>query len=200
MWLGGSFAGGKSTTARVLAESYGLEVYHVDHDIINNPDLESARVADREWFWLPLSEKLERYKKVISHVFERARDLSEADDIIAEGPCLLPQFLDKNKIERSNAAVLVATPEHQRFANTKRRKHCPRDILDDFEDQNKAKAWNEWMAVDDEFASYVSESAIEIGYPVIQNDGALPTKELANRIANIFGLNKDSGLSVREGT
>jgi dephospho-CoA kinase len=140
MWLGRSFAGGKSTTARVLAESYGLEVYHVDRDIITNPELESVRMADPEWFWLPVSAKLERYRKVISHVhvFEQARVLSETDDIIAEGPCLLPEFLDNNKIKPSDAVVLVPTPEHQRFANTKRRKHWSRDILDDFDDKTKA--------------------------------------------------------------
>jgi hypothetical protein len=54
------------------------------------------------------------------------------------------------------------------------------------------------MAIDDEFASYVSESATDIRYPVIQNDGATSPKELANRIANIFGLKRNPALPGRD--
>lgn len=188
IWLGGSFAGGKTTTARALSETFGLEVYHADRDIINNPDLEFAKVEDHKWFWLPVAAKLERYEKVISHVFEQARKLSESQDIIVEGPCLLPRFLSEQCVSPEDVAILIPTPEHQRFANVERRKHWNRDILDDFED--KTKAWNEWMAVDDEFADYLLESANDLGYPVVRNDGSVLATEVAGRLAKRFGLTR----------
>jgi len=170
LWLAGSFAGGKSTTAGILGERYSLDVYHADQDLTNNPDLEFARVDSHEWFWLPVPEKRARYERVIAHVISRAQLMSESGDVIVEGPCLMPALLHLNNISALDVVVLIATPAHQRAANRKRRKHWSHDILDDFED--RVGAWNEWMAVDDDFATEVSESAAEYGYSVVFNDGA----------------------------
>ncbi len=186
LWLAGSFAGGKSITARILGERYSLDVYHTDYDLINNPELEFARVDSHDWFWLPVSEKRERYEKVFEHVVSRAQRMSESGNVIVEGPCLMPALLHLNKIPAKDVVVLIATPTHQRAANRNRRKHWSRDILDDFED--RVEAWDEWMTVDDEFAATVSESAAEYGYSIVLNDGAQFPEKLALQIAQEFGI------------
>lgn len=115
-WIGGAPDSGKSTTARYLAERYGLNTYHYDqHDVRHHEVLAKSDERMRRFMDGSLDERwvrptpLELYERSMASfharfplVLEELRELRPEDTpVVAEGFGFLPELV----------APLLATPD-----------------------------------------------------------------------------------------
>jgi 2-phosphoglycerate kinase len=166
LWLGGSACAGKSTAARALANAYGLTLYSCDERFEEHRRRASSelhphfhRLMDQtpEELWAPPVEVQVRnllrfYEDELSMIIEDLREIQ--GPVIAEGVGLLPALVDEILTEPHRACWLIATADFRRQLYPRRgvaellgRCHDPR------------RAYEDWMARDDEVASRLAAEA-----------------------------------------
>ena len=185
-WIGGSFSGGKSTTARLLTEKLGITLYHYDRHLLTDPAFAAFKVRDGEWFWLPIDEKFSRYKQTFPVAMNQLRQCAESGPVITEGPGWLPELLASVPINPERVTYLLPTPKFQRWANRQRGQWVD-DVLAAKPDPQSA--WEKWMRNDQQFADFLAASAVIHGFRAIRVDGTLSPEGVAQMVAGHFRLN-----------
>jgi hypothetical protein len=184
-WIGGSFSGGKSTTARLLAERHDLKTYHLDWHMLNDPAFEEFLIKDGPWFWMSNELKMERYAPAFPTVVSQIEELSQARAVVVEGPGLLPHLLAAHHVDPEYVIYLLPTASFQRRVN-RQRGEWVKLILAPFADPGQA--WEEWMLLDEQFADLIEAAAIEARYRCVRNDGGLGVEDVVQLVAAHFGL------------
>jgi len=195
LWLGGSACAGKSTAARALAASYGLTLYSCDerfeeHRRRASPERHPQfhRLMDQtpEALWAPPAATQVRdlilfYKDEFIMVVEDLREIQ--GPVIAEGVGLLPALVGEILTEPHRACWLIATPEF-------RRRHYPQRglarLLAGIPDPQRA--YDDWMARDDEIAVYLESQAAVLELPYRKVDGGSTEVETVAALARQFRL------------
>jgi len=184
-WIGGSFSGGKTTTARLLAERHDLESYHLDWHMLNDPAFEEFLIKDSNWFWMSNELKMERYAPAFPTALSQIEDLSQARPVFVEDPGLLPELLAIHRVAPRNVIYLLPTPSHQRLVNRQRGEWVQRTVAP-FSDPDRA--WEEWMQLDEQFADFIEAAATEAGYRCVRNDGGLGVEDVVQLVDAHFRL------------
>lgn len=184
-WIGGSFSGGKSTTARALSDRFGLPLYRYDWHLLNDPVFADLRVRDRRWFWLSNDEKLARYKNSFPLALDQIQQMAANGPMLVEGPGLIPELISSIDVSPTKVIFLLPTPDFQRKVNPQRGAWVDEALATH---DNRKIAWEEWMELDDQFANYIESSADKHGFTSIRT-GLSTTKEaVASLIASHFGF------------
>ncbi|HSS51217.1 MAG TPA: hypothetical protein VLX28_19930 [Thermoanaerobaculia bacterium] len=195
LWLGGSACAGKTTAARSLAKTHGLTLYSCDEQFEEHrrrasperhPHFHRLMDLPPEELWAPpvaaqVRDLLLFYEDEFAMVAEDLREIS--GPVIAEGVGLLPALVAAVLAEPHRACWLIATPEL-------RRRHYPqRDLaglLGGYPDPQRA--YDDWMARDDEIASYLVSQASDLALPYLVVDGRSTETETAAALARQFRL------------
>jgi hypothetical protein len=184
-WIGGSFSGGKSTTARLLSQEFNLSLYHYDRQLLTDPAFAAFKGEGRQWFWLPNEEKFSRYRQTFPIALDQLRQCARCGPVITEGPGWLPELLASLPVKPGRVVYLLPTPEFQRWANRQRGQWVDDVLATKPEPQS---AWEEWMRIDEQFANHVEESASDHGFRVIRVNATLPPERLVREVSDHFGL------------
>lgn len=197
LWLGGSACAGKSTAAKALAASYGLNLYSCDEHFedhrrraspVHHPHFCRLMDLPGEALWTqPVATQVRDlllfYEDEFAMVVEDLRAIP--GPVIAEGVGLLPARVAEVLTDPHQACWLIANPGFRRL-------HYPRrgpwvtEMLDRCPDPQSA--YEGWMARDDEIASYLESQAAELSLPSRVIDGSSPEGELAAMLARQFRL------------
>ena len=195
LWLGGSACAGKTTMAKALAASYGLTLYSCDERFEEHRRRASLdrhphfhRLMDRSpaELWAPPVEEQVRdlllfYKDELAMVIEDLREIQ--GPVIAEGVGLLPELVAPVLAEPHRACWLISTPEF-------RRRHYPqRDVAGLLSTcPDPQRAYETWMARDDEIARHLAAEAANRGLPCCVVAGGAPEAETVSALARRFRL------------
>jgi len=121
------------------------------------------------------------YEDEFALVVEDLREIQ--GPVIAEGVGLLPALVAEVLDEPHRACWLIATPEF-------RRRHYPRrglaDLLGGYPEPQRA--YEGWMARDDEIATYLESHAAALAFPCQVVDGSLTETETVAALARKFLL------------
>ncbi|MCB0063601.1 MAG: hypothetical protein KDE19_15870 [Caldilineaceae bacterium] len=201
-WLGGSPCSGKSTIAELLADRYNLHYYNCDHafarhqqasDPAAHPTLHRLATLSSDEIWLvPVTEQVEReiaiYREEFSLIVADLEALPTERPILAEGAALLPELIAQSPASSGRSAWVVPTSAFQQHHYAQRT--WVADVLKTCSDPDQAFA--NWMARDITFATYVTQTAEQLGLPVLQVDGTHTVVDNAAWVATQLGLTHDS--------
>jgi hypothetical protein len=195
LWLGGSACAGKTTAAKSLAKSHGLNLYSCDEQFEEHRRRASPerhphfhRLMDRspEELWAPpvatqVRDLLLFYEDELAMVIEDLRSLPGL--VIAEGVGLLPALVSAVLAEPHQACWLIATAEF-------RRRHYPKrdlaGLLGGYPDPQRA--FDDWMTRDDEIAIYLESQAAALALPCLVVDGGSTETETVAALVRQFRL------------
>lgn len=198
-WIGGGQWAGKTTVARLLGERYGYAVYRHDyaaaHGHFDRATAAQARVGqpvtefDPEWEFVQQTPE-EMSARVIAQFIERfewalddLRALDGPTPVIAEGWGLRPESVaDAGCAERM--VVMAATEEfrqHQ-LATLPRAGSISHSVSD------PARAQRNRIERDRLAAENAVKSAAQHGIAVIEVDGTRDAEQIADVVAQHFGL------------
>lgn len=131
LWVGGATDAGKTTTAKLLAERYGVQVYHQDLGFSSTGigyDPETQTLF-HEWMQMTEDERWLRSPEVLAQLqfdmwpqgfsthIERILSISTDIPIIAEGYCFIPELIEPVLSSPYQALWMVPTKEfkHESF-------------------------------------------------------------------------------------
>lgn len=194
--IGGSPCCGKSTMAAHLAERYQLIPIKLD-DLVEGftqaarrdgapiASLREMRTADQIWLRDP-SVMAEEEWAFYEEIFPYLRQyLAENRDkpMILEGAGLLPHLIKSLNMELS---YLCLTPT----ADFQEKQYAKREWVP-YVLQNSSHpqlAFDNWMKRDILFAKRCRKEAERLSYPQLLTDGSRRIEEMAEQVADIFGL------------
>jgi 2-phosphoglycerate kinase len=195
LWLGGSACAGKTSAAKALAKAHGLTLYSCDEHFEKHrrrasperhPHFHRLMGLAPEELWAPpvatqVRDLLLFYKDEFAMVVEDLREIS--GPVIAEGVGLLPELVAEILAEPHRACWLIATPEL-------RRRHYPQRDLADLLSRcpDPQRAYETWMARDDEIASHLESQAAALALPYLKVDGDRTEAETVSALARKFRL------------
>ena len=181
--------------AAALAKAHGFTLYSCDEHFEEHRRRASPerhphfhRLMDRppEELWAPPVEEQVRdlllfYKDEFGMVAEDLREIQ--GPVIAEGVGLLPALVAEVLSEPHQACWLIATPEF-------RRRHYPqRDVAGLLvRCPDPKRAYETWMARDDEIAAYLESKAAALALPVQVIDGSRTEVETVEILARELRL------------
>jgi len=195
LWLGGSACAGKTSAATALAKAHGLALYSCDEHFEEHRRRASPerhphfhRLMDQapEELWAPPVETQVRdlilfYEDEFAMVVEDLKRLP--GPVIAEGVGLLPALVAKVLAEPHQACWLIATPEFRR------RHYASRDMATLLSRcLDPQRAYENWMARDDEIATYLESQARDRLLPRLVVDGGSTETETVAALAHLFRL------------
>jgi hypothetical protein len=199
LWIGGPPDSGKTTIADMLAERYGLQVYHFDR---HEPDHFARLRADRHPAMLAVSPEamdLERrwvsrppdmmarqtigaWRERFGMVIEDLLALPAQPPIVAEGAGLFPECVHPFIDDPARAVWLVPTE------GFKHRLYAARGKADSFAGtSNPERANRNLVERDLLLGEHVARRARELGLTVLEVDGARTVGEMAEFVAAHFG-------------
>ncbi len=197
-WIGGSPCSGKSSTASILANRYGLRLFHSDDhmdqhtrqaDPARQPVM--ARIARMNWeqIWMRpvpelVADELEFYREEFDQLRAALEQIPGEAPILAEGTAWLPELLIHAGVSPARTFFLVPTATFQ--ARHYAQRPWARDILS--ECSQPQQAFQNWMDRDSLFADAVEEQARAGGMPVRRVDGTLSLPETCALIERSFDL------------
>lgn len=197
-WMGGSPCAGKSSIAEMLAEKYGLRVYHCDDAFERHR--QSATEADQpvlrrlsklSWdeIWMrPVEVQVESefqiYREEFGMIVDDLLQLPQSPPILAEGSALLPECVVPLLSDPHHAVWIVPTPAFQ-LEHYSRRDWIHAILA---ECENPTQAFSNWMNRDIAFAAQVAQAATANGMKVISIDGSRPIDEIAGEVAKYYRL------------
>jgi hypothetical protein len=195
-WIGGSPCAGKSTVAEALAAGMGCRYYKCDDHFGEH----LKRGADLGWPWSAkvlraktddiflgtLRENVELALGLYREHFRLiAEDVLGGDGpVVVEGAQLQPRCLHDLGVDATRAFHLIPTEAFQRF-HYARRTWAPERVADS---RDPARALENWMARDVEYARTMAAEAEEVGQPRLWVDGSLTVEETIARVGRHFGL------------
>jgi hypothetical protein len=195
LWLGGSACAGKTAAARTLAASHGLTLYSCDERFAEHrrrasperhPHFHRLMEQAPEALWAPpvatqVRDLLRFYKDEFTMIVEDLREIS--GPVIVEGVGLLPALVAGMLAETRRACWLIATPEFRRLHYRERDlaellSRCP----------DPQRAYEDWMARDDEIARQLAAEAAARSLPCRIVDGCTTEAETVSALARQFRL------------
>lgn len=197
-WIGGSPCSGKSSIAEALASDFGMRVYHCDEhfdahvaaaDPMLQPRLHNLRTISWEaLFMRPVPEQVAGeiaiYHEQIALILDELRRLSSEKGLIVEGAALLPRLVTPLLPDPSHAIFVVPSGPFQRA--TYARRPWRHDLLAQCSDPERA--WENWMARDEQFGQYVAAEARAASLCVLHVDGSQTVESNTRAVATYFGL------------
>jgi hypothetical protein len=190
LWLGGTTCAGKTSVARLLAETHGLHLYSCDacfedHRRRARPDRHPGfcRIMDLsgpELCALPVDSQADALTAFYRDQWEMIlEDLLGLDGpVLAEGSGLLPELVAPLLNDPSRALWMIATPEFRRRRYPERGAWVS-EMMAEMDDPDQA--FERWMARDDLLAARRAEQAAALGLNVLTVDGSLSIAETAAR-------------------
>ena len=198
-WIGGGSGAGKSTIAGLLAEQYGLSLYHCDDprpadaarsNPADYPMLHAfiAMTMDERWVKRTPEEMLRTFHGFNGESFrlilEDLLDLPGDVPVLVEGYQLLPRLVFPLLSRVDQAVWLIPTPEWRRTAFSQRgslwsiagRTSAPQPALANL------------LARDALYTAELARQAAALQLSTITVDGSLTVAELAERAARSLGL------------
>jgi hypothetical protein len=198
-WIGGSACGGKTSTAQLLADDYGLRVYSCDEAYTQHrwrvdprwhPCFHRIMNKDFNQLFMPpaeeqVAEVIGFYQEQFDMVLADLLALPQSVPILVEGAGLLPPRVFEVLAEPHHAAWLVPTAE---FRATLTRLEDPAvwELVGKTDDP--VRAFRNWMARDVLFSHWVVSEACALGLQVLVNDGRQTIPQRAAVVARHFGL------------
>ena len=198
-WLGGGSGAGKSTVARRLATTYGLQLYSTDDAMADHgrrcepeacPFLTAFKEMDMDERWLNRSPELmletfHWYRgEAFGLIVEDLLALPADQGVIVEGFRLLPRLVKPLLKSNGQAAWLIPTPEFRLAAFT------TRGTLMDIAGKTSApsRALENLLRRDDMFTSRLEREVKDEGLPIINVGSVMSVDDLTSRITELFGL------------
>ena len=198
-WIGGGSGAGKSTIAGILAEQYGLRIYHCDdtqpaHAARSNPVDEPmlhafmAMTMDERWVKRTPEEMFRTFHGFHGEGFRLIMDdllnLPTGVPVLVEGYKLLPRLVFPLLSRVDQAVWLIPTPEWRRTAFARRGSLW--SIAGRTSDPEKALA--NLLARDALYTAELARQAAALRLTTLLVDGSLAVDELVDRAARCFGL------------
>jgi hypothetical protein len=195
-WIGGAPGAGKTTTARQLAEIYGLRLYLTDDTMADHAARTTAQDApflaafgemsmDERWLNRTPQTMLDTFHWFRGEAFDLiVDDLLEmpADRlIVAEGFRLLPHLIEPLLTDKSQALWLLPKPELDRPT-------VGRTAADKTSDPDRAH--RNLRERDRLFAYRIEKETKTRGLPTIDIDPAMPKETVTKLAAMSLGLTK----------
>jgi 2-phosphoglycerate kinase len=199
LWMGGSPCSGKSSIANLLAEQYGLVLYHVD-EMLNRhleqvthetqPNLYKWTHTPWDDLWMQppetlLQEAIGCYGEQLEMILQDLRALAPQERILAEGCSLLPDRVAEVMAEQTHGIWVVPSESFQRRAYRVRGAWVE-DILAQCRDPEQA--YQNWMDRDAAFARWIARRARALDLCVLTVSGQRTIEENAAIVARHFGL------------
>lgn len=198
LWIGGAQWAGKTTVSEVIAEQYGLTVYHYDyHDARGHQDRRIARrIALREpvtdptpdQVWLDRSpeemaaETLAGFPIRFEWALDDLRALFTSRPAIAEGWGLRPELVAPMVDSPRRMVVLVPTEDFRQH----QLRTLPRAGALRVPVSNPARAQANRIARDRLVAEDAAQNARRLGIRVIEVDGTLDAAAVAEAVSEQF--------------
>ncbi len=198
-WLGGGSGAGKSTVARRLATTYGLQLYSTDDAMADHgrrcepeacPFLTAFKEMDMDERWLNRSPELmletfHWYRgEAFGLIVEDLLALPADQGVLVEGFRLLPRLVKPLLKSNGQAAWLIPTPEFRLAAFT------TRGTLMDIAGKTSApsRALENLLLRDDMFTSRLEREVKDERLPIINVGSVMCVDDLTSRVAELFGL------------
>ena len=204
LWIGGPPDSGKTTVAHLLADKYGLQVYHFDRremdhirraDPARHPALHALGASlreldEREWVeahWMrrPVAEQargaIASWTERVGLAVEDLLALPADRPIVAEGPGFFPEAILPLLASPRQAIWLVPSEAFKRASHARRGKSGWRVELSDRE-----RAYRNHVERDLLMAEHYRRQARELGVPLIEVDGSRPVAEVAAEVEAHF--------------
>ena len=198
-WLGGGSGAGKSTVARRLATTYGLQLYSTDDAMADHgrrcepeacPFLTAFKEMDMDERWLNRSPELmletfHWYRgEAFGLIVEDLLALPADQGVLVEGFRLLPRLIKPLLKSNGQAAWLIPTPEFRLAAFT------TRGTLMDIAGKTSApsRALENLLRRDDMFTSRLEREVKDERLPIINVGSVMCVDDLTSRVAELFGL------------
>jgi hypothetical protein len=198
-WIGGGNGAGKSTVARRLAARHGLRLYETDGVMTDHVRRSSPRdspflsrfiAMDMDERWLNRTPEVmldtfhwfrgEGFGRIVEDLLRMPADPA----VIAEGFRLLPRLVQPLLAVPRHAVWLLPTPEFRRTALQTRGSlwHIAGRTSD------PEKALRNLLERDGMFTDRLREETDRLHLAVIDVDGSVTEDDLAERVADLFGL------------
>ncbi|MEV4413354.1 hypothetical protein [Catellatospora sp. NPDC049609] len=198
-WIGGASGAGKSTIARQLATRHGLRLYATD-DVMpdhaarstpaDSPLLTAFAGMDMDERWLHRTPQtmLDTFHwfhgEGFHHVTADLAALPAPPPVLAEGFRLLPHLVAPLLAAPEHAVWLLPTPQFRRAAfdhrgstwKIARQTSDPERALDNLMERERM------------FTDRLRGELARLGLHAIEVDGHLSEDELADHVADVFGL------------
>ena len=199
LWIGGSPCSGKTSIANLLADQYGLAIYHVDEMFDRHrqrvtpqdqPNLHKWTHTPWNALWMQPGETLlrealgcygEQLEMIVADLLER----TSKETILVEGSSLLPNRVAELLRKREQGIWIVPTEGFQR-ARYRERGGWVQGILGECQDPEGA--YRNWMDRDVAFGRWVRERASELGLQVLEVSGRRTIEANAEIVARHFRL------------
>jgi SAM-dependent methyltransferase len=180
-WIGGATAAGKSTAADVLAERYGVTVYHFDrqepfHVYRSIPEEQPhlirfmGRTMDDRWVLRSpeamVEELLASWTERFSMVVDDLRSLVQEGPVVAEGAGLFPILVYPLLTVPPNGVWLIPSAEFQRWVRETRGASVAKNSH--ISDQDRAR--ENVIARDGLLARRLQRQAEDLSLPMISVD------------------------------
>lgn len=198
-WIGGGSGAGKSTIACLLAEEYGLRLYHCDDtqsahtarsNAADHPLLHAflALTMDERWVKRTPEEMFRTFHGFHGEGFrlilEDLLDLPTDVPVLVEGYKLLPRLVFPLLSRVDQAVWLIPTPEWRRTALSRRGSLW--SIAGRTSDPQTALANS--LARDALYTEEVARQAAALQLPIIEVNGSTTVDELMERAAHCLGF------------
>jgi hypothetical protein len=199
-WIGGAADAGKTSVARALAETHGLQAYHYDRydredppghwaraDPVLHPQLHAAPTRDRDWMFVHTTpeELVARWHRWTPERFQLALEdllaLPAAPPIVAEGYGFTPDLVRPLLRSPGQAIWLVPTEAFERETYARRGKGARLGTSD------PQRARRNHYGRDVLLARHHRERAAALGLAVVVVDGTRPLEESVSLVEAHFG-------------
>lgn len=198
LWIGGPPDSGKTSIARMLAEKYGLQVYHFDrhepahfarHDPTRHPALHAAhpdRMTPEERWVAQTPEVMARatiasWTERFGMALDDLRVMPASPRIVAEGPGFFPECVAPLISDRRKAIWLVPAEAFKRESVARRGKPGARNETSDPE-----RATRNLIGRDLLMGEHVRKQARELGLTVYEVDGGMDLVGVAGLVEAHF--------------
>jgi hypothetical protein len=196
LWIGGATDSGKTSVARALAATYGLQAYFYDEydreappghwsraDPRRQPHMAATPTRDRDWMWVRttpealLARWLETTPERFGLALEDLAALPVAPPVVAEGYGFVPDLVAPLIAAPRQAIWLVSTEAFKRQSYARRDKGRFADTSD------PQRARRNHFARDLLIAAHIRERAAALGLTVLTIDGSRPLDEIVSLVA-----------------
>jgi hypothetical protein len=200
-WIGGGSGAGKSTIAGLLAEKYGLHLYHCDDaqsahtarsDAADHPMLHAflSMTMDERWAKRTPEEMFHTFHgfhgEGFGLILEDLLGLPTDVPVLVEGYKLLPRLVFPLLSRSDQAMWLIPTPEWRRIALSRRGSLW--SIAGRTSDPQTALA--NLLARDALYTEEVARQAAALQLPTIEINGSATVDELVERAAHCLDIRR----------
>ena len=200
-WIGGGSGAGKSTVTHLLAEKYGLRLYHCDDtqsahtarsNATDHPMLHAflALMMDERWVKRTPEEMFHTFHgfhgEGFGLILEDLLDLPTDVPVLVEGYKLLPCLVAPLLSRPDQAVWLIPTPEWRRTALSRRGSLW--SIAGQTSDPETALA--NLLARDALYTEEVFRQAVALQLTIIEVSGSASVDGLAPHVAQCLGIRR----------